>query len=145
MEGFGSDGRVQRISSMEKSADMGIRRFNADNRFSWKYIALVKSKGVEMTVKDYWVYQQRQNETNQWAIYVVKEFSRGKPEATVLDFTIYSEDIDTKTNSISYVGWHYSNAKSYTDALICEMVNFTSMNAQDYDQIKQAIERILEG
>ena len=96
-----------------------------------------------MAVKDYWVYQQRQNETNQWAIYIVKEFSRGKPEATVLDFTIYSEDIDSKTNSVSYVGWHYQNAKGYADALVCELMGFTSINAQDYDQIKEAIERIL--
>lgn len=96
-----------------------------------------------MAVKDYWIYQQRQSETNQWAVYVVKEYSRGRPETVVLDFTVYSEDIPTKTNSVSFIGWHYQKAKSYVDALICEMLAYTYVNARDYDQLEKEIERIL--
>ena len=95
-------------------------------------------------IRDYWIYQERQNETHQWAIYVVKEFCRGKPESTVFDFTLYSEDIDTKTNSKSYVGWHYPTASGYVDALICEMMEFTGIDNRDKQQLEKEIARILQ-
>ena len=95
-------------------------------------------------IRDYWIYQARQNETHQWAIYAVKEFQRGKPECTCLDFTIYSEDIGNPTNSLSFVGWHYPTVTGYVDALICELAAFTGIHAQDREQLEIEITRILQ-
>ena len=94
-------------------------------------------------IRDYWIYQKRQSKTHQWAIYVVKEWQRGYPEATVLDFTFYSEDIGNATNSISFVGWHYPYAMGYVDSLIAEMVEYTEITAQDKEQLETEISRIL--
>ena len=94
-------------------------------------------------IRDYWVYQERQNESSQWALYVVKEFSKGHPEATVLDFTVYCEDIGTPTDSISFVGWHYESVSGYVESLVCEMEEFTRMDLRDREQLERAIARIL--
>ena len=95
-------------------------------------------------VKDYWVYQKRQSDTAQWALYIVKEFTKSKPETIILDFTIYSEDIPTPTNSKAFVGLHYDTARGYTDAITAEMNEFTGITAEDYEQIEIAITRILQ-
>lgn len=95
-------------------------------------------------VRDYWIYQERQSDTTQWAIYVVKEFSPGKPECTCLDFTIYSEDIENATNSQSYIGWHYASVSGYVDALVCELSNFTGVHNEDKRQLEREITRILQ-
>lgn len=95
-------------------------------------------------IRDYWIYQNRQNETHQWAIYVVKEFMHGKPECTCLDFTLYSEDIDNPTNSRSFVGWHYPIVTGYVDALMCELAEFTGVHAEDKEQLEIEIARILQ-
>lgn len=97
-----------------------------------------------MAIKDYWVYQHRQSDTVQWALYIVKEYVRGKPECTCLDVTIYSEDIDTPTNSKSFVGWHYDTVGGYVDSLICEMMEFTDITADDKQQLEIEILRILQ-
>lgn len=95
-------------------------------------------------IRDYWVYQQRQSETAQWALYVVKEFTRGHPEATVLDITVYSEDIGNATNSISFVGWHYDTIMGYVNALALEMEKFTNVDLQDVEQLEKALTDIFQ-
>lgn len=95
-------------------------------------------------VKDYWIYQERQSETMQWALYVVKETVKGKPQETTLDFTVYSEDIQTPTHSKTFVGWRYPNVSMYVNALATEMMEFTTFNAQDREQLETAITRILQ-
>ena len=95
-------------------------------------------------VKDYWVYQQRQSDTTQWALYIVKEFTKYKPETVILDFTIYSEDIPNSANSKTFVGLHYDTARGYADAITAEMNEFTGITAEDYEQIEIAITRILQ-
>ena len=95
-------------------------------------------------IRDYWIYQARQNETHQWAIYAVKEFTRGKPECTCLDFTIYSEDIETPTNSESFVGWHYPTVSGYVNALIERLAYYTNVDARDKEQLEIEITRILQ-
>lgn len=94
-------------------------------------------------IRDYWIYQKRQSETHQWAVYVVKEWQRGFPEATVLDFTIYSEDIGNATNSLSFVGWHYASVVGYVNELITVMLEYTDIHAQDKEQLETEISRIL--
>ena len=149
---------VQDVTRMEESACNRVRGYHAFSRFNtrrcflmldngylaFKIISRFLAGGENMAIKDYWIYQERQSETTQWAIYCVKEFSRGKPEAVVLDFTIYSDDIPTATNSKSFVGWHYPTVRGYVDALICELMEFCSVNAQDKEQLDIAITRILQ-
>ena len=96
-----------------------------------------------MAIRDYWVYQQRQSDTTQWALYIIKEFTRSKPETVILDFTLYSEDIPNSANSKTYIGWHYDTVRGYTDAITAEMSEYTGITNEDYEQIELAITRIL--
>lgn len=93
-------------------------------------------------IRDYWIYQNRQSDA-QWAIYVVKEFQRGKPECTCLDLTIYSEDIDTPTHSKSYVGWHYTTVSGYVNSILIELLEFCEVTKEDREQLEKEILRIL--
>lgn len=93
-------------------------------------------------IKDYWVYQQRQNES-QWALYIVKEYDRRKPDATCLDFTLYSENIDNATHSISKVGLHFNTVSGYVDELLSHIAEISSIEAQDKEQLEREIFNIL--
>ena len=95
-------------------------------------------------VRDYWVYQRRQSATNQWALYIVKEFQRGKPSTTTLDFTVYCEDIENATHSIGLYGLHYPNVSGYVDSLVCEMLSFTEVYAEDKLQLEESITWVLQ-
>lgn len=95
-------------------------------------------------VKDYWIYQERQNESAQWAIYVVKDYTRGKPELTVIDFTIYSEDIDSKAHSKSFMGLHYSCVSGYVNCIVTQLCEFTSVHNRDMKQLEREISYILQ-
>ena len=95
-------------------------------------------------IRDYWVYQKRQSATNQWALYIVKEFRRGKPASVRLDFTVYSEDIDNATHSFMLNGLHYSSVSGYVDALVCEMLEYTEITATDKDQLEESITWVLQ-
>ena len=94
-------------------------------------------------IRDYWLYQKRQNESAQWAVYTVKEWTRAHPELTRLDFTIYSEDISNELHSKSFIGWHYPTMKGYADRLIQEMEQFTTITEADRQQIEKHITDVL--
>ena len=94
--------------------------------------------------RDYWIYQERQSETAQWAIYVVKDFDRRHPENTVLEFTVYSEDIGNKTNSANYPACHYDKVSGYVNELVCKMIEYTSITSDDIKQLEKAITLILK-
>ena len=95
-------------------------------------------------VRDYWIYQRRQSATNQWALYIVKEFQRGKPSTTKLDFIVYSEDIGNATHSMSMYGLHYQSVSGYVDSLICEMLSFTDITVEDKRQLEETITWVLQ-
>lgn len=95
-------------------------------------------------IKDYWVYQERQNEGVQWALYIVKEYQRSIPEATVLDYTVYSEDIGNATNSKSFVGLHYDTVGGYVNTILTEIMEFNAITSQDKEQLEREITRILQ-
>ena len=95
-----------------------------------------------MAIKDYWVYQQR-NVFTPWALYIVKEYDRTKPEKTMIDFTFYHEEIPTQTHSKSFIGFHYATPRDYADAITAEMREFVSVDSQDYDQVLTELIRIL--
>lgn len=98
-----------------------------------------------MAIRDYWVYQERQADEgeNQWALYIVKEYDRRKPDATVLDYTLYSEDIDNATHSLSKVGLHYDTVSGYVDELLSQIIEFSAVTAQDKRQLERSILDIL--
>lgn len=95
-------------------------------------------------LKDYWVYQKRQSETTQWALYIEKSFTKSKPVTVILDFTVYSEDIPNSANSKTFIGLHYDTARGYTDFITAEMSEYTGITHEDYEQIEIAITRILQ-
>lgn len=95
-----------------------------------------------MAIKDYWVYQKRDCATP-WALYIVKEYDKRKPDATSLDLTIYSEDIDEPTHSKSFVNIKHERVSGYVDDIVEKLSNFCHVYAQDYQQLQYAIEDIL--
>lgn len=95
-----------------------------------------------MAVKDYWVYQKRDTPTP-WALYVVKEYDRRKPDATTLDYTLYSEEIDTPTYSKSYVGVHETSIEGYVLHIAGKLSEFSHVEEADLQQLRMSIEDIL--
>lgn len=95
-----------------------------------------------MAIRDYWVYQNRDTVTP-WAIYVVKEYDKRKPDATVLDYTIYSENIDNATHSKSFVGLHHDSVSGYVSDILNELVEISEVHSQDKTQLEIEITRIL--
>ena len=94
-------------------------------------------------IRDYWVYQERQNELGQWALYIVKEFDRRKPDATTLDITYYSEGIQNAAHSKSTIGSHYDTVGGYVDEITSVLGEFSSITTQDKQQLEREILRIL--
>ena len=99
-------------------------------------------EGWFMAVKDYWVYQKRDT-LRPWALYVVKEYDRRKPESTMIDWTLYHEDIPTQTHSKTFSGLRYPTVRAYVDAIAAEMAEYVPVEAQDYKQLEQALSDIL--
>lgn len=96
-----------------------------------------------MAISDYWVYQKRQVETP-WALYIVKEYDKRRyNESVVIDYTLYHEDIDKPTHSISIVGLHFDTIKSYADEIAARIKDVTAVDDQDYQQVYKAIEDII--
>lgn len=96
-----------------------------------------------MAIRDYWVYQKRQADAP-WAIYVVKEFDRRKGmNATALDWTIYSENIENSAHSKSRVGVHAETLDGYVNELVADLIEISVVDSSDVDQLKTSIERIL--
>ena len=95
-----------------------------------------------MTVKDYWLYQKRDVPVP-WALYIVKEYDRRKPEKTMIDWTLYHEDIPTQTHSKTFSGLRFGTIQGYVDAIAAEMADYVSVTPQDVDQIAREMERIL--
>lgn len=93
--------------------------------------------------RDYWVYQKRQNERAQWELYVVKDFRWGKPNETKLHVTVYSEDIDTPTNSQSKEDLHYDTVRGYVDEVISMISDFSDITNDDITQLQDSITNIL--
>ena len=95
-----------------------------------------------MAIREYWIYQKRDVATP-WAIYFIKEYDKKYGGKVTIDWTLYHEDIPTKTHSKSFIGLHYNTVKGYADAITAEMVAFVEITSEDYQQIEQEIERIL--
>lgn len=96
-----------------------------------------------MAVRDYWIYQKRAC-IEPWAIYVVKEYDKrvGK-NATVLDYTLYHENIENATHSVSYVGLHFDTVAGYVDEISSKLSEYTNVTDDDIKQLTFNIEDIL--
>ena len=73
----------------------------------------------------------------------MKDYDRRKPDATVIDYTLYSEDIGNETHSISKVGLHYDTVSRYVDELLSQICEFSAVTAQDKQQLERSILSIL--
>lgn len=99
-----------------------------------------------MAIRDYWVYQKKTaNEfVSPWALYIVKEFDKRRGnEATFIDYTLYSEEIDNPTHSRSYVGLHHDTVSGYVDEILTSISEYMMVTASDKEQLTVEIERIL--
>ena len=94
-----------------------------------------------MAIRDYWIYQKRQNPDSQWAIYVVKEY--GTEEGIVLDVTFYSDAIDNKTHTKSFVGWKSDTLRGFLNMFLTELMEFSEVDSDDMDQLDRELLRIL--
>lgn len=91
-------------------------------------------------IKDFWIYQQRQNPKGQWALYVERETKRG---IMTIDFTIYSEAIESPGHSVSVQGLEYASPVLLANAVIIELLEFTDVTAQDKAQLEKSFINIL--
>lgn len=98
-----------------------------------------------MAIRDYWIYQQR-DVRNPWALYVVKEYDRRKPDATCIDYTLYHEDIENPTHSISKIGLHFNLISDYVNDVISCITDNTeqSVHHDDFRQLDMELYRILQ-
>ena len=93
-------------------------------------------------IKDYWIYQRR-NVPTPWALYVVKEFDRRKPDATTIDFSFFHEDVPTATHSHSVVDLHYESTAWYVKQIVEVASMYVEVTDEDVNQLLQSIESIL--
>lgn len=93
-------------------------------------------------IKDYWVYQKR-NVSTPWALYIVKEYDRRKPDATTLDFTLYHEDIPNATHSHSVVGIQANTLGGFVEEFADVISQYVEFANADWEQLEQSIADIL--
>lgn len=94
--------------------------------------------------KHYWIYQQRQSESEQWAIHVVKNYQKGIRGFVSIDITIFSEDIQNSANSITLEGLKFQNPSSYVSAVASEITDFSSVTAMDRSQLEAEFSQIIK-
>lgn len=92
-------------------------------------------------IRDYWVYQKRAT-AHPWALYIVKEFERNRLVMPVLDVTFYSEDIDNATNSKSIVNVRGTEIETFVNALVTEIMEFSTVTNEDLQQLRKALSDI---
>ena len=96
-----------------------------------------------MAIRDYWVYQKRAS-ISPWTLYIVKEYDkRAGKKSIVLDYTLYHENIEGSTHSLSKVGVHYETVEGYVNEIISDIVEYTQVTADDKKQLMYNIEDIL--
>ncbi len=91
-------------------------------------------------IKDFWIYQQRQNPKGQWAVYVERETKRGHMS---IDFTIYSEAIENSGHSVSVHDLEFTSPVLLANAVIIELLEFTEVTAQDKAQLEKSFINVL--
>ena len=99
-----------------------------------------------MAIRDYWVYQQRPVAVP-WALYIVKEYDRRYPQdTTCIDFTLYHEDIENPTHSVSKVGLHYDTVSAYISDIALTITDETGMSftSADQQQLEKSLFSILQ-
>ena len=95
-----------------------------------------------MSVREYWIYQKR-NVHVPWAMLITKTYDRRDRNETIIDWTVYHEDIPTQTRSKSFIGLQFPTAEGYADAICSELEDIVTVSELDHAQILREIERIL--
>lgn len=96
-----------------------------------------------MAIRDYWVYQKRENPEGPWVLYIVKEFDKGNPGDERLDVTYYSEQIPNRDHQISELGKPLGNLGAFVAQIETRLQEFTTVYAQDHEQLVREISWIL--
>lgn len=96
-----------------------------------------------MAIKDGWIYQKR-NVAEPWALYVVKEYDkRAGKRADCIDFTLYHENIENASHSLSRIGLHYEYVTGYVDEILATISDYAQVTNEDIEQLSQEIQDIL--
>ena len=94
-------------------------------------------------IKDYWVWQNR-NVDVPWALYIVKNYRKPQTiDTTILDVTIYSEDIDNDSHAMNVLGRQYDTISEYVDEIEHYISKFSNFKQEDYKQVETAIFKIM--
>lgn len=93
-----------------------------------------------MATREFWIYPRRFSPAP-WAIHVVKEYDRRKPEATMIGWTLYHEDMPTHYKT--FTDWHFNSIRAYVDAIRDELAEYVEVTEQDYKQLERDIEQVL--
>lgn len=96
-----------------------------------------------MAIRDYWVYQKRAS-ISPWTLYIVKEYDkRAGKKSIVLDYTLYHENIENATHSLSHVGIHCETVSDYVSEILKDLKEYSQVTADDIKQLTFNIQDIL--
>lgn len=116
-----------------------------DNGYqAYRALARYLREGDYDMVRDYWIYQRRDVRTP-WAFYVVKEFDRRKPEATLISFTLYHEDIENPTHSVTKDSMYFHDIRGYVDEMTMTLTDMgITVTSDDRQQLTREVNWIME-
>lgn len=97
-----------------------------------------------MAIKDYWIYQERENAWYPWALYIVKEYDkRVSPKATCLDITYYCEVIPKANHNFSEICVHYDTVEEYVSHIAERLGGYTAIRDSDLEQLERELTNII--
>lgn len=92
--------------------------------------------------KEYWIYQ-KQAKSTPWAICIGRTYSKRNKKLQSLDFTIYSEDIQSPTKSIYCEHVEFSTIAAFVQRIETQIKTFAQVTEEDHEQLFESIERII--
>lgn len=92
--------------------------------------------------KEYWIYQKHAQNTP-WAICVGRTYSKRNKKLQSLQFTIYSEDIQSPTKSIYCEPFECKTISEFTNQIESQIKTFAEVTEEDHEQLFESIERII--
>jgi hypothetical protein len=90
----------------------------------------------------YWVYQERETE-QPWAVQLFHVYSKRKPTNQSLEAVLYSEAIDTETNSVSLGLDCDVELEASTESLCDAMGEYVEITEEDKQAVKAALGGII--
>ena len=92
-------------------------------------------------IRDYWIYQNRGDVINPWALYIVKEYEKSTMLFSELSFdvTLYHENVPNDMNAHSVLGITGHNADMVTSEIEKIVSQYCDFNESDRRQVKNAL------